>query len=74
MKSCTYLLITILCNVLNYISCQSTNINLDNGKIAGIKVFPETSKSPVYVFLGIPYAEAPVGNLRFSVRFVVHIK
>lgn len=59
-----YLIIT---SMVDNISSQSTNIILKEGTIVGIKVFPETSKLPVYVYLGIPYAEPPVGNLRFAV-------
>lgn len=47
---------------------QFTNVELDQGVISGLKVFPESSKVPVYAFLGIPYAAAPINNLRFAVR------
>lgn len=33
-----------------------------------LKVFPEASRTPVYSYLGIPYAQPPVGKLRFSVN------
>lgn len=31
-----------------------------------MKVFPETSRTSVYAYLGIPYAQPPIGDLRFS--------
>lgn len=46
---------------------QFTNVELTQGVVTGLKVFPESSKNPVYAFLGIPYAKAPVDNLRFAV-------
>lgn len=57
----------LLTSLVKNITSQSTNVILKEGTIVGIKVFPETSKLPVFVFLGIPYGEAPVGNLRFAV-------
>lgn len=33
-----------------------------------LKVFPEASRTAVYSYLGIPYAQPPVGKLRFSVN------
>lgn len=32
-----------------------------------LKIFPETSKTAVYSYLGIPYAQPPTGSLRFAV-------
>lgn len=34
-----------------------------------LKVFPESSRTAVYSFLGIPYAQPPIGALRFAVRY-----
>lgn len=45
---------------------QFTNVELEQGTVVGIKVFPESSV-PVYAFLGIPYAKPPVDDLRFAV-------
>ncbi|XP_063697996.1 pyrethroid hydrolase Ces2a [Culicoides brevitarsis] len=45
---------------------QDANIVLDQGTIVGLKIFPETSRTAVYTYLGIPYAKPPVGNLRFT--------
>lgn len=35
-----------------------------------LKVFPETSKTAVYAFLGVPYAQPPIADLRFAVSFI----
>ncbi|XP_012160753.2 carboxylesterase 1C [Ceratitis capitata] len=32
----------------------------------GLKIFPDTSRTAVYAFLGVPYAEPPIGELRFA--------
>lgn len=32
-----------------------------------LKIFPETSRTAVYSYLGIPYAQPPTGQLRFAV-------
>ena len=45
---------------------QFTTVELDQGTVVGLKVFPENS-IPIYAFLGIPYAKPPVQNLRFAV-------
>lgn len=31
-----------------------------------LKVFPETSRIPIFTYLGVPYAEKPINNLRFA--------
>lgn len=49
---------------------QFTHVELEQGVVVGLKVFPESSKVPVYAFLGIPYAKAPVADLRFAVRIL----
>ncbi|XP_055676711.1 acetylcholinesterase [Lutzomyia longipalpis] len=45
---------------------QYTNVVLSQGTLVGIKVFPESSRIPVYAFLGIPYAKPPMDELRFA--------
>lgn len=32
-----------------------------------LKVFPDGARNAVYAFLGIPYAQPPLGPLRFAV-------
>lgn len=54
-------------------SQQHTIVELKQGTVSGLKVFPESSRTPVYSFLGIPYAKAPVDNLRFAVRTTVMV-
>ncbi|XP_055855583.1 pyrethroid hydrolase Ces2e [Episyrphus balteatus] len=62
------LLWTIFCLalLLGVVSSQFPVITLDQGPLVGLKVFPESSRTAVYTFLGIPYAEPPVGTLRFK--------
>ncbi|KAH8355319.1 hypothetical protein KR093_010778, partial [Drosophila rubida] len=45
---------------------QQTHIKLDQGDLIGLKVFPDGARTAVYAFLGIPYAQPPVGPLRFA--------
>ncbi|XP_002006139.4 carboxylesterase 1C [Drosophila mojavensis] len=45
---------------------QQTHIKLEQGDLIGLKVFPDGARSAVYAFLGIPYAQAPLGSLRFA--------
>ncbi|KAI8122538.1 pyrethroid hydrolase Ces2a [Lucilia cuprina] len=45
---------------------QQTHINLKQGTLVGLKVFPDSARSAVYAFLGVPYAEPPIEELRFS--------
>ncbi|XP_065089416.1 carboxylesterase 1C [Ochlerotatus camptorhynchus] len=45
---------------------QDVTIVLSQGTIVGLKVFPETSRIPVFTYLGIPYAKTPLDDLRFA--------
>ncbi|XP_058460162.1 liver carboxylesterase 1F [Malaya genurostris] len=45
---------------------QDTTVILNQGSIVGLKVFPETSRSPIFAYLGIPYAKPPIAELRFA--------
>uniref|UniRef100_A0A182W8B2 Carboxylesterase type B domain-containing protein n=1 Tax=Anopheles minimus TaxID=112268 RepID=A0A182W8B2_9DIPT len=45
---------------------QDATIVLSQGTLVGLKVFPETSRIPIYTYLGIPYAKPPVNELRFT--------
>ncbi|XP_053685676.1 carboxylesterase 5A [Sabethes cyaneus] len=45
---------------------QDATIVLGQGTIVGLKVFPETSKIPIFTYLGIPYARPPLNDLRFA--------
>uniref|UniRef100_A0A1I8MDF5 Carboxylesterase type B domain-containing protein n=1 Tax=Musca domestica TaxID=7370 RepID=A0A1I8MDF5_MUSDO len=49
-----------------YITAQQTHIKLNQGTLVGLKVFPDSARSAVYAFLGVPYAQAPIGELRFA--------
>lgn len=42
-------------------------VSTDNGKIRGKLNNTLFSESPFYSFLGIPYAEKPINDLRFKV-------
>ncbi|XP_049878324.1 carboxylesterase 1C [Pectinophora gossypiella] len=52
--------------VLSYVVAQDPIANLPQGRIVGMKVFTEISLTPVEIFVGIPYATAPIGRYRFS--------
>ncbi|CAG4978850.1 unnamed protein product [Parnassius apollo] len=60
---------TIFCITFLLISCvisQDPTANLPQGRIVGIRVYTEASLTPVEIFYGIPYANAPIGKFRFS--------
>ncbi|XP_034106305.1 cocaine esterase [Drosophila albomicans] len=45
---------------------QQTHIKLEQGDLIGLKIFPDGARTAVYAFLGIPYAQPPLGPLRFA--------
>ncbi|XP_013135083.1 PREDICTED: carboxylesterase 1C isoform X2 [Papilio polytes] len=62
---CFYIFCSIL--ILMYrVSAQDPTANIPQGRIVGIKVYTESSLTPVEIFYGIPYANAPLGRFRFS--------
>lgn len=65
-------MITFLIGLICQLDAQFTNVELEQGAVIGLKVFPESS-IPVYAFLGIPYAKPPVENLRFAVLIFISI-
>ncbi|XP_017471827.1 PREDICTED: carboxylesterase 1C isoform X1 [Rhagoletis zephyria] len=48
-----------------YANGQHINILLEQGPIIGLKIFPDSSRTAVYAFLGVPYAQPPIADLRF---------
>lgn len=64
------ILLLLSIKILLVASHQFTNVELEQGPVSGLKVFPESS-SPVYAFLGIPYAKPPKGKYRFAVGVIV---
>ncbi|XP_013177364.1 PREDICTED: carboxylesterase 1C isoform X1 [Papilio xuthus] len=59
----------IICSILLQIyrvCAQDPTANIPQGRIVGIKVYTESSLTPVEIFYGIPYANAPIGRFRFS--------
>ncbi|XP_040169209.1 uncharacterized protein LOC120903695 isoform X2 [Anopheles arabiensis] len=60
------LLFWILSIGLSGSQMQDATIVLSQGTLIGLKVFPETSRIPIYAYLGIPYAKPPVNELRFA--------
>ncbi|XP_050092552.1 carboxylesterase 5A [Anopheles aquasalis] len=45
---------------------QDVTVVLGQGTLVGLKVFPETSRIPIYTYLGVPYAKPPTNELRFA--------
>ncbi|KAI5640549.1 carboxylesterase family domain-containing protein [Phthorimaea operculella] len=52
--------------ILSCVVAQDPTATIPQGRIVGIKVYPENSVSPVEIFYGIPYAVPPVGRYRFA--------
>ncbi|XP_037714515.1 cocaine esterase [Drosophila subpulchrella] len=59
-------LLPILLHLSQFCSGQQTHIKLEQGDLIGLKVFPDGTRGAVYAFLGIPYAQAPLNELRFA--------
>ncbi|KAH8299419.1 hypothetical protein KR044_001288, partial [Drosophila immigrans] len=50
----------------SWAQAQQTHIKLEQGDLIGLKIFPDGARTAVYAFLGIPYAQPPLGPLRFA--------
>lgn len=55
-------------------SCQDVTVQTGRGSVAGYRADYGNDKSKLWygqgdVFLGIPYVQPPVGDLRFAVGF-----
>ena len=60
------------CVILTEIHCMDDDstfctVNTTSGKVRGKQNQTLFDKIPYYSFRGIPYAKAPIGNLRFKV-------
>lgn len=51
---------------------SSPKVNTNSGKVEGFRI--QTKKGPIDVFLGIPYAEPPLGKLRFQVSHLICVQ
>ncbi|CAK1539979.1 unnamed protein product [Leptosia nina] len=60
------MLIIFLFYSVNVVFSQDPVANLIQGRVVGIKVFQESSLTPIEIYFGIPYAAPPTGRLRFS--------
>ena len=68
-------LIVVLGLVLSLADGQTVMVNTSRGLVQGYHANFGSNTSAYYygegdVFLGIPYVQAPVGNLRFAVSFI----
>ncbi|KAH8269399.1 hypothetical protein KR018_002080 [Drosophila ironensis] len=59
-------LLQILLHTFSCCWAQQTHIKLEQGDLIGLKVFPDGTRGAVYAFLGIPYAQPPLNELRFA--------
>lgn len=65
-----FAIVAILCNVAKGDSnVESKVIETNVGKIRGLRQTTLIKEVDFYSFKGIPYAESPIGRLRFKVRF-----
>lgn len=63
--------------LLNTINCEASEfkiVQISDGKIRGQKFQTLIEKNEFYSFEGIPYAKAPIGELRFKVNFIINLK
>ncbi len=61
---CYFLLCLALANAQRYGDNQ-VEIETSMGRIKGFKAFSTEQKSDYFAFIGIPYAQPPIGHLRF---------
>ncbi|XP_052873350.1 carboxylesterase 5A [Anopheles cruzii] len=61
-------LLVLLCVALTLTTgqIQDATVVLGQGALVGLKVFPETSRIPIFTYLGVPYAKPPLNELRFA--------
>lgn len=78
MKLCVVVAVISLtiCSTVNKISGRTSNelrVSLPNGsKLVGRHLRSHDGKG-IRAFMGIPYAEPPVGDLRFRVSFICNL-
>lgn len=57
---------------LVYLAKGDVIVETKSGKVAGVEVDSILKDEKYYSFLSIPYAEPPVGSLRFMVRVIYY--
>lgn len=50
------------------VNCDNLIVKTDNGKVRGVAQTTFLNQKEYIAYRGIPYAEPPVGNLRYKVR------
>ncbi|KAG6440565.1 hypothetical protein O3G_MSEX001330 [Manduca sexta] len=63
---CLFKISILYLTLFLFVLAQDPVANLPQGRIVGIKVYTEGSRTPVEIYFGVPYAVAPVGRYRFS--------
>ena len=64
-KTMIFVLFHLICIFVNdFVSCSGPTVQTTSGKIKGITITVRNQR--IDQFLGIPYAEPPVGSLRFA--------
>jgi carboxylesterase type B len=59
-----FLLILFVCGLSQARTSKDLKVRIDDGRIIGRYLTSESGRT-IRAFMGIPYAEPPVGNLRF---------
>lgn len=62
-----FTLFTLVANLLSDLPEHKT-VDTKSGRIRGIKELTFFGNKPFYSYRGIPYAEKPIGSLRFKVN------
>lgn len=56
-----------VCSVIKIVASNGIEVKLKNGKLRGEMLELVTGEGDYYSFKGIPYAQPPIGPLRFKV-------
>lgn len=56
----------VICSVISIVASNGVKVTLKNGKLKGAMLDLVTGEGEYYSFKGIPYAQPPIGPLRFK--------
>lgn len=58
------MLIAVTCILYNFLATSASEIEISEGLVSGVHLKTHDGRE-ISAFLGVPYAEPPIGHLRF---------